>query len=139
MGNVIYAEELFQENCRKAEEMLNHPDKVDKLLKRLEKKLQGMPTLGKELACIPQLGMLINSFIKRQYTDIPTGLVIIAIGVVLYFVLPFDIIPDFIPGIGHLDDATVAMAAMYLIKNDLDEYMKWRVEKGLDKPETIAG
>ena len=136
-NEIIDAEELFQENYREAEKMLNHPDKIDRMLKRLEKKLQGLPKLGGALAYIPKMGMLINSYIRGQYTDVPIGTIIGVIGVVMYFVLPIDAIPDFVPGVGYLDDAAVASGSLYLVKNDLDEYMRWRVLTGLDPDESV--
>ena len=135
MGNneIINAEELFLENNREAEKMLNHPDKIDRMLKRLEKKLQGLPKLGGALAYIPKMGMLINCYIRGQYTDVPIGTIVGVIGVILYFILPIDAIPDFVPGVGYLDDAAVASGSLYLVKNDLDEYMRWRLASGIDK------
>lgn len=136
-NEIINVEEVFQENYQEAEKMLNHPDKIDRMLKRLEKKLQGLPKLGGALAYIPKMGLLINSYIRGQYSDVPIGTIIGVIGVVMYFVLPFDAIPDFVPGVGYLDDAAVASGSLYLVKNDLDEYMRWRVLTGLDADESV--
>ncbi len=136
-NEIINAEEIFQENYQEAEKMLNHPDRIDRMLKRLEKKLKGLPKLGGALAYIPKMGMLINSYIRGQYTDVPIGTIVGVIGVVMYFVLPIDAIPDFVPGVGYLDDAAVASGSLYLVKNDLDEYMRWRVLAGLDADESV--
>lgn len=132
-NEIINAEEIFQQNCRKAEKMLNHPDKIDRMLKHLEKKLQGIPKLGGALAYIPQMGMLINNYIRGQYKDVPIGTIIGVIGVIMYFILPIDAIPDFFPGVGYLDDAAVVSGSLYLVKNDLDEYMRWRILTGQDE------
>ena len=38
------------------------------------------------------------------------------LGALAYFVLPFDIIPDFIAGLGFTDDATVLLAAIGMVR-----------------------
>jgi uncharacterized membrane protein YkvA (DUF1232 family) len=47
----------------------------------------------------------------------------------LYFINPFDIVPDFIPVIGYLDDAVVVGACLKLVKSDLRTYAE---RKGLN-------
>lgn len=131
----INVEVLFQENYQEAEKMYESPDKVDRLLKRLERKLQGIPNLGGTLAYIPKMAMLINSFIRGQYTQVPIGTIAGVIAVITYFVLPTDAIPDVIPGVGYLDDAGLVSFSLALIKDDLDEYMRWRTLTGMDVDE----
>ena len=137
-NDMIDAEELFQDSYQEAEKMLKNPSQINKLLKRLERKLQGIPKLGDALAYIPKMALLLNSVIRKEYTEVPVGIITAIIGVLVYFVSPIDAIPDFIPVIGLLDDGAVAGGALYLIKNDLDEYMAWRINTGLDDPEVIA-
>jgi uncharacterized membrane protein YkvA (DUF1232 family) len=56
--------------------------------------------------------------------NLPVG-TIIAIGVALLYVLsPLDVIPDFIPVVGLLDDALVLNLCLKLIKDDIEEYKK---------------
>ncbi len=50
----------------------------------------------------------------------------------IYFINPFDIIPDFIPGIGYIDDLAALGIAFKLIRDDLKEYAQ---SKGLDLKE----
>lgn len=137
-NGIIDAEELFQGSYEEAQEIIQDRGKVEKLLKRLERKLQGVPKLGNALAYVPKMGLLVNSWLKGEYTEVPVGILAAVIGVLIYFVAPIDAIPDFIPGIGLLDDAAVAGGALYLVKSDLDEYMEWRAGKGLDGEEFIV-
>lgn len=47
----------------------------------------------------------------------------IPIFVVLYFIMPFDVIPDFIPGFGQLDDLTVIVLGMRMMARFAPSYV----------------
>lgn len=140
-NEIMNADELYQDNCQEAEEMLQDPGKIDRLLKRLEKKLSKIKALPAKvvetLAYVPKMGMLLNSYLRGDYTEIPVGIITAIIGVLVYFVAPIDAIPDFLGAPGYVDDAAVVAGSLYLVKNDIDEYMVWRVNTGLDEDEMI--
>lgn len=48
------------------------------------------------------------------------------LGSLLYFVLPTDIVPDFIIGLGWLDDATVAAFIWNALRTEIREYIDKR-------------
>ncbi len=53
-----------------------------------------------------------------QDDRVPTPLkVAIPLGVAVYFIMPFDFIPDFIPLLGQLDDIGVVLLGMTLLIN----------------------
>jgi uncharacterized membrane protein YkvA (DUF1232 family) len=45
--------------------------------------------------------------------------------VVLYVVSPVDFVPDFIPGIGFLDDAAVVALVLHSMAQDLAAFRMW--------------
>ncbi|KIU12344.1 YkvA family protein [Bacillus subtilis] len=47
---------------------------------------------------------------------------------ILYIVMPLDIIPDVILGLGFIDDAAVLSLIWTLIKKELSQYEKWRLQ-----------
>lgn len=52
-----------------------------------------------------------------------------AIAAIIYFVNPFDVIPDFIPVVGYVDDSTVIAFVINSIRKDLDDFLKWERSK----------
>lgn len=46
------------------------------------------------------------------------------VGSVLYFILPVDIVPDFIIGLGWLDDLAVLFFIWNALKNELGDYQQ---------------
>ncbi len=46
----------------------------------------------------------------------------IIIAALAYFILPFDLIPDYIPGAGYFDDAAVVSAVLRALINEVESY-----------------
>lgn len=120
----------LEKGYEKAETILQDEDKIEKLLQRIEKKLQAIPQIGEKLAHIPVLVSLVKSYVKKEYTRIPVGTIIAVVSALVYFVSPIDLIPDIIPGAGHIDDAAVIGACLLLADTDIQEYIKWRDAHG---------
>lgn len=68
---------------------------------------------------------LVTAWSRREYTDVPWRSILMAIGALLYFLDPFDAIPDVIPGIGYLDDASVVALVAGALKMDIERFIRW--------------
>lgn len=53
---------------------------------------------------------------------------LLIVGSLLYLIFPIDIVPDFIIGIGIVDDIAVLSFIWFALKSELDEYSR---EKGI--------
>jgi uncharacterized membrane protein YkvA (DUF1232 family) len=52
---------------------------------------------------------------------------------IIYFVSPIDLLPDWIPLGGFIDDAAVIGFVLKQINTDLEQFLKWEaVKKSLD-------
>lgn len=70
--------------------------------------------------------LMLKDFFTRKYTEVPVGTIMAIAGSLLYVLSPIDIIPDFIPVIGLLDDAGVIAACMNFVKLDIEKYKKFK-------------
>lgn len=64
---------------------------------------------------------MLKDFFIKKYTEVPIGTVMAIAGSLLYVLLPVDVIPDFIPVVGYLDDDAILAACMVLCDTDLLE------------------
>lgn len=90
-----------------------------------EKIQKASSTLKQILENVRDLYSLFNDGIKRRYKLHPVTLGVIG-GGLLYFIIPTDFIPDFIPVIGFLDDLAVLTIIVNSLQGELMEYRNWK-------------
>jgi uncharacterized membrane protein YkvA (DUF1232 family) len=71
------------------------------------------------LAAIPHMVKLVYRLVRDP--RVPMGRKWLLAGVAAYLVLPIDIIPDFIPGLGQLDDAVLVLIVFEKLVVDCDD------------------
>lgn len=64
---------------------------------------------------------------------VPKSSKMIVVGALSYLIFPVDLIPDFIPAVGLVDDASVVAAAVVKIIQHIDEDIKNKAKKKLKK------
>ena len=69
---------------------------------------------------------MIKDYSTKKYEKIPMGSLIAIVSALAYVVLPFDLIADYIPAVGYLDDAAIIAACLALVESDVKDYLKWR-------------
>ena len=89
-------------------------------------KAEKIPVLGGMIDNIECMICLVDSYIKKEYKEIPLSSIISIVAALGYLLSPIDLIPDFIPGVGYLDDVAVLLFILNLgIDKDLDKYRNW--------------
>ena len=71
---------------------------------------------------------LLRDYISGTYRDVPWSVIATFGGALLYVLTPFDLVCDFIPGIGFLDDVLVLSLAIAANKAALAAYRAWRAK-----------
>lgn len=74
--------------------------------------------MGEYLFLLPDLFVLITRMMMDK--RIPAKRKLMLGGILTYIMLPFDIIPDFIPVIGHIDDLVLVILGLNSLLNDTD-------------------
>lgn len=102
--------------------MRNQEEISDKILN--SSMLRKYTELGKVM-----YGML-KDYRKGIYTQVPWFTIATIAFAFLYILNPFDIIPDFVPGLGYIDDFAVLTFGLRFIESDLHNYLDWKLEHG---------
>ena len=73
---------------------------------------------------------LIRAFCSGKYRRVSWESLISVIVAIAYFASPLELIPDFLPGVGYLDDAMIVRFVYRSAKAELNRFMEW--ESGVD-------
>jgi uncharacterized membrane protein YkvA (DUF1232 family) len=76
------------------------------------------------------LGRLVSAYARGQYRAIPLKPFLSVVAALLYFINPFDLVPDALIGIGLADDLAVLTWVYKNLKAELDNFKSWE-EKNL--------
>lgn len=71
---------------------------------------------------------MLRAWIKGDYKNISTKSIITVVAALIYFVNPLDLIPDFIPIIGQLDDIFILGYLIKILNKELERFMAWEKE-----------
>jgi uncharacterized membrane protein YkvA (DUF1232 family) len=73
-----------------------------------------------------QLFSMVKDYASGSYRDLPRSTVLASVFALLYVLNPFDLMPDFIPGIGYIDDMSMVALVIGSIRRDVENYSRWR-------------
>lgn len=101
---------------------MDSQDKVDDKINN-----SGLLQKYSELAKL-MYGML-KDYRKGVYSKVPWFTIATVAFSFLYILNPLDIIPDFIPGLGYIDDMAIFTFGLRFIESDLHNYLDWKIEE----------
>jgi uncharacterized membrane protein YkvA (DUF1232 family) len=73
---------------------------------------------------------LIKDYWKGTYRDVSIKSIVIFVVALAYIISPIDLIPDYIIGLGQIDDAVVLGLSLYFLEKDLRKYKEWKDRNG---------
>ncbi len=110
---------------------------ADKHQKRIEREL--LPQLKRVLSRVPFAPDLLAAYYATLDRRTPTRVRLTLIGALIYFLSPFDLMPDFIIGLGFTDDAAVLFATIRSVAGAIEDChreaaARWLADNGDRNP-----
>jgi len=120
------ARKHFEENLKDVDETdLDYAIKKGK--GKLENLVKNLPSVLSQMWDDIKLMMsLIIDYKDGNYKEVPWKVIASIVGAIIYLIMPIDIIPDFIPIAGYMDDAYVLKLALDFAHDDLEKYKQWK-------------
>lgn len=116
----------------KAQEIAASQDKLKHLLQQVTHKVQQLIDSPAVVAIRRQLDIFIRmltAHVKGRYKGLSNrslGLLVLGL---LYFALPLDLVPDFIPFVGYVDDLSVLLGIYKSLQTDIEQFLFWESEQ----------
>ena len=119
----------FSQALTNARSYAKDPERLRQLFKEAVKKAPTIPRDPfKDLwAYFQAMLRLIRAYYRREYRNVPLQNLVMIVGAIIYILNPFDLIPDWIAGLGFADDAVVLAFAVRQTRQTLDDFMTWEI------------
>ncbi len=117
---------FYGKSKAKAAGYIHSKDKLSGLIDRASVKATGKQGKLKDVwASLLAFFRLIRAYVNGSYRQVSAKALLMIVTAVVYFVSPIDLIPDFILGLGLIDDATVLAWTIKACAGDLAAFTAW--------------
>ena len=100
--------------------------KTETLLGKALKIIAKVPVLKSLAADVPVMVNMVKDYMRKKYRRVPLKTITMITAALIYLVNPNDAVPDYLPGVGYLDDAAVMNFVLVSVKEDVEKYKEWK-------------
>ncbi|WP_215234107.1 YkvA family protein [Dyadobacter linearis] len=72
---------------------------------------------------------MVRAYASGQYRHLPWKSLLSVVAVLIYFVSPLDLIPDFLPFVGVTDDIALVVWLMKTLSDDISKFGAWEKQE----------
>ena len=129
----------YRDYERRADGLVRSKERLKNLATQAARKLSGTASMRIDrvrdelILCIA----LVRSWIHGEYDGVSRQTIVAVTAALLYFVVPLDVIPDFLIGVGFIDDASVVGYVMTMLAAEMDTFRRWQ-EREVEREDKVA-
>jgi uncharacterized membrane protein YkvA (DUF1232 family) len=126
-----FSNKKVEDEFEKRRERFSHQDvgRVVGKEKELEHKFASKTRLTQFMEDFKLLFSMMKDYYHGRYREVPWYVITAAGAALLYILSPMDLIMDFIPAAGYIDDAAVFLFCINQIKGELEKYKIWKEQE----------
>ncbi len=118
---------------KNAQRTLQDPVKMQKLAGDASRRAAAAEGKGGIVAAtvapILLLVKMLRAYARREYRAVPWATMGAITAALIYFVMPFDFIPDLLAGFGLVDDLALIAFVMQKVAKDLEDFSSWEIAR----------
>ena len=122
---------LFNVFIGRATKLLGRPFKIISILNETAEKLADKKSETNKFQQLFEVALtlvhLIRRYISGEYREVPTSTIVSGLAVLLYVLSPIDIVPDFIPVLGFLDDLSLVSWFVGKFQVEIIRFRDWEL------------
>nr|WP_180754483.1 YkvA family protein [Hymenobacter sp. DG01] len=140
-GISISKNALFSVFLNRAGKLLGRPFKVVMVLNEVANKLASKESKDNKFRQLFDVAYtvvrLVRNYVSGNYRQVETSTIVSALGVLLYTLSPVDLVPDFIPVVGFLDDLALLSWFVGNFQEEITRFREWEQTHASEKTDDI--
>lgn len=141
-GFKISKNALFSLFIGRATKLLGRPFKVVTVLNEVADKLATEGSKDNKFRQLFEVALtlvrMVRSYSSGEYREISANTIISGLAVLLYVLSPIDLVPDFIPVLGFLDDLSLVSWFVGKFQGEITRFREWEQTRGSQVVSTAA-
>ena len=137
-GFAITKNILYSTFLQRATKLLGKPLTVAVTLREVARKLDDQDSQKGPIQQTIDMGRLVvrlvAAYVSGSYRQVATETIVSGVAVLLYVLSPVDVVPDFIPVLGFMDDVALISWFTDKFRAELDRFKAWEQTPGRPLP-----
>ncbi|HET9418757.1 MAG TPA: YkvA family protein [Chthoniobacterales bacterium] len=117
----------FAHALSSAKAYVRNPERLRDLVTEGTRKALFLPheTFKGTLVYLHAMLRLMRAYYRGEYRAVPMTTLLIIVAALIYLLNPLDMIPDWIPGLGFIDDAFILTLAARRTREVIEQFLAW--------------